>query len=85
MSHPTFSLEVFKVNDSLGEKTRLQCLKTSQKLSINNKKRLSVRTRKLFNVLANCDTEILLKVIESNELVLSRVLHNLRENYIVDS
>ena len=46
------------------------------KLSINNKKRLSVR---------NCDTEILSKVIDLNELVLSRFLHNLRENYIVVS
>ena len=76
-----------ELNKALFSNNRIKCLPSIVKATANNKKRLALRVRNIFNIFVKFDPNIIHEILftKVNENKLNELLHQIRDNYVIDS
>ena len=74
-----------ELNKALFSNNRIKCLPSIVKATANNKKRLALRVRNIFNIFVKFDPNIIHEILTVKENKLNELLHQIRDNYVIDS
>ena len=74
-----------EVNKALFSNNRIKCLPSIMKATANNKKRLALRVRNIFNIFVKLDPNIIHEILTVKENKLNDLIHQIRDNYVIDS
>ena len=74
-----------EVNKAFFSNKRIKCLPSNMKAKANNKKRLALRVRNIFNIFVKLDPNIIHEILTVKENKLNDLIHQIRDNYVIDS